>query len=113
MAELALQPSEIVSDAVFHCQQAVEKALRAYLVLHDRPFQRTHDLLRLLESCQSVDQSFSELRETAQRLTPFASATRYPEFGPPPTVADARELIDTSKRAVDFVQSRLPDLVKP
>jgi HEPN domain-containing protein len=34
----------LVRGAVFHCQQAAEKALKAFLAAHERPFRRTHDL---------------------------------------------------------------------
>ena len=33
-----------LDTAVYHCQQAAEKALKAYLTLKDTPFQKVHDL---------------------------------------------------------------------
>jgi HEPN domain-containing protein len=39
----------------FHCQQAVEKCLKAFLVLHDIEPPRSHDLLFLKTICQSVE----------------------------------------------------------
>ena len=36
-----------VEDALFHCQQAAEKALKAFLTFHDQPFRKTHDLATL------------------------------------------------------------------
>ena len=35
----------LLGDAAFHCQQAVEKALKAFLTWHDLPFRKTHDLI--------------------------------------------------------------------
>ena len=32
------------SNALFFCQQAAEKSLKAFLTWHDRPFAKTHDL---------------------------------------------------------------------
>jgi HEPN domain-containing protein len=43
--DLAAAPP-LLGDAAFHCQQAVEKALKAFLTWHDRPFRKTHDLGR-------------------------------------------------------------------
>jgi len=34
-------------DTLFHCQQAVEKLLKAFLVWHDRTFRKTHSLEEL------------------------------------------------------------------
>ena len=48
-------PLLIVEDVLFHCQQAVEKALKAFLTWHDRPFGKTHDLQRLGLRCPRVD----------------------------------------------------------
>ncbi len=36
----------ILEDVVFHCQQAVEKAMKGLLSWHDEPFGKTHDLER-------------------------------------------------------------------
>ena len=38
-----------LDTAVYHCQQAVEKALKAFLTYHDIVFEKTHDLTELLE----------------------------------------------------------------
>ena len=35
-----LYPAPLLGDATFHCQQAVEKALKAFLIWHDRPFRK-------------------------------------------------------------------------
>jgi hypothetical protein len=45
-ADLAARPA-IIGDALFHCQQAVEKALKGLLAWHDEPFRKTHDLAEL------------------------------------------------------------------
>ena len=34
---------------VFHVQQAVEKALKVYLVFHGKPFGKTHNLSQLID----------------------------------------------------------------
>lgn len=43
--ELELSEEEMVKDgACFHCQQAVEKYLKAYLIFHKIDFPRTHNI---------------------------------------------------------------------
>lgn len=59
--------------ACFHCQQAVEKALKALLALHDQPIRKTHDLREL---GQAVGDHYPELLPAVGRaapLTVFAS----------------------------------------
>ncbi|WP_374237532.1 MULTISPECIES: HEPN domain-containing protein [unclassified Thiocapsa] len=37
--------------AVYHCQQAGEKALKAFLAAHGRHIRRVHDLVLLIDTC--------------------------------------------------------------
>jgi HEPN domain-containing protein len=39
----------LYDTAVFHCQQAAEKAVKACLVFYDQVFGKTHDLRLLIE----------------------------------------------------------------
>src|ERR1035438_9020877 len=43
-----------VRDALFHCRQAVEKAMKALLTWHDSPFRKTHNLEELGELCTKI-----------------------------------------------------------
>ena len=76
-ADLAVDPP-ILGDALFHCQQAVEKALKAYLTWHDEPFRKTHDLGELGSQCVALDPGLEELLRTAAPLTEYAWRFRYP-----------------------------------
>jgi HEPN domain-containing protein len=50
--EIVLRPEDMVTEAIcFHCQQAVEKFLKAYLITNEIEFGRTHNLEYLLELC--------------------------------------------------------------
>ena len=48
------------ADAVFHAQQAAEKALKGFLVWHDAPFRKTHDLAEVGGQCVGMDSSLEE-----------------------------------------------------
>ena len=44
-AEILLtQDNELEDVALFHCQQAVEKALKGFLAFHDVSFRKTHNI---------------------------------------------------------------------
>ncbi len=59
-------------------QQAVEKCLKAFLVLHDIEPPRSHDLLYLKTKCQSMER-LPEIDDTIlSRLNPYAAKHRYP-----------------------------------
>lgn len=63
---------------LFHCQQAVEKAWKAFLFWHDVPFRKTHNLRELGEGCAGIDASLAPLAQRAEDLTQFAWVFRYP-----------------------------------
>ena len=45
--DLAADPP-VLDDLVFHCQQAVEKAMKSLLTWHDEPFGKAHNLKTLV-----------------------------------------------------------------
>lgn len=70
--------SPFVSDAVFHAQQAAEKAMKAFLAWHDVPFRKTHDLTEIGRQCIGIDTSLDDVCRRAEGLTVFAWLFRYP-----------------------------------
>ncbi len=47
---------------VCYCQQAIEKPLKAYIIANNKDFPNSHNLERLQEICQGIDNSFIELK---------------------------------------------------
>ena len=100
----------LLDTAVYHCQQAAEKALKAYLTAHGIPFPKIHLLSPLLGFCEDIDSSFSELSDAAELLTPLATEFRYPGDILEPSASDADEALKLAEKVVRFVMSRLPDV---
>lgn len=103
----------LLDVAVYHCQQAAEKALKAYLAWCDLPVPKTHDLIDLLERCQARDPAFASLHEAAEALTPYSVAFRYPGDVLEPDPADADEALAYARTVLAFVVARLPEAVRP
>lgn len=90
--EMALTEEEIVTDAVcFHCQQAVEKLLKAYLISKNVEFGRIHDLETLLKLCASQDTDFTGL--DVGNLTDYAVEIRYADEFYIPSIEEAKECL--------------------
>ncbi|MFA5344150.1 MAG: HEPN domain-containing protein [Kiritimatiellia bacterium] len=64
----------LIEDALFHCQQAAEKAMKAFLTAHDTPFRKTHDLDEPAMTCEEIDPSLKEAEALvpARNLSVFA-----------------------------------------
>ena len=62
----------------FHCQQAVEKYLKWFLVLNDIDPPKTHDLEELEKLCENIAPQFSTIYEECSVLSGYAVQSRYP-----------------------------------
>ena len=102
----------LLDTTVYHCQQASEKALKAYLTFKDIPFEKVHDLTVLVEQCKEIDSTFGQLEDIAETLTPYATAFRYPGDILEPEPADTEESLELAGRVLDFVLERMPEEVK-
>ena len=67
------------SVALFHAQQAVEKLLKAVLLLHDIVVPRTHDLFELADLVMQQDVDLPVPIDEIIGLNPYAVLTRYDE----------------------------------
>jgi len=112
LAELLVRGSVFPSAAVFHCQQAVEKALKAFLFWHDRPFRRTHDLVEIGGRCVTVDPALEPLLRRTAPLTEYAWKFRYPGEGEP-SQAEAQEALSLAREVYEAILARLPQEVRP
>jgi len=62
----------------FHCQQAVEKYLKRFLVFHDIEPPKIHDLEELEKICETIKPEFSAIYEKCNVLSGYAVQSRYP-----------------------------------
>jgi HEPN domain-containing protein len=62
----------------FQCQQAAEKALKAFLYDKGYTSVLTHSLKQLVRECKRLEVSFREIEEPARLLDMFYVPTRYP-----------------------------------
>jgi HEPN domain-containing protein len=86
---LLSSPDRLYNAVGFHCQQAAEKALKAYLTWQDEPFEKTHSLVVLVSKCLPFEPAFETLRLAATTLTPYAVTFRYPGGLPELTAEEA------------------------
>lgn len=97
----------LLDTSVYHCQQAAEKALKAYLTLKEVPFFKIHHLTVLVEQCLEVDPEFEKLLDLADVLTPYAVAFRYPGDVIEPEYEDVLMAIEASKEVLTPVISKI------
>jgi HEPN domain-containing protein len=111
--KLSTGPDPYLDVAIYHCQQSAEKALKGYLVFHDQPFEKTHDIEVLAALALRYETEFSEWLEAAIRLTPYATEFRYPSGLLEPSREEFEQALEAARGLYAFILSLLPPEVHP
>lgn len=94
--ELGALPDGPLDTAIYHCQQAAEKAVKGFLAFHDHRLERSHDVERLVGLAAGYEASFrnscgaypKKLRRTTQPLE--TAPASWPDFSPAHAWATAK-----------------------
>ncbi len=98
-------PTDVLLSIGFHCQQAVEKYLKAFLIYHEIPFLYTHDLETLRQQCSLIDTGFSHF--DFKNLTDFAVVFRYIEDTEETNKEEITEYLEIARSIKDFVRKKI------
>ena len=112
-AKLLLREGGFPNTICFHCQQAVEKYLKGYLVYNGLDIKdefKIHDLIKLLKYCRKFNTIFDEYQEEAEILNLYYIESRYPADTPQDyldtevkqTIEYAEEIIDAIKKLINY-----------
>ena len=104
-----------LDSAIYHCQQAAEKAVKAYLVFQGITPAKTHDIRKLTLEASSFEARFNEYLDHAAALTPYAWEFRYPDdlADTYPTREEFDEALLHVEAICQFVFGLLPPEVAP
>jgi HEPN domain-containing protein len=107
MASLALENKPEYTDSIcFHCQQAAEKYLKAYLVYLDISFEKKHSLGYLLDLINEKEPVPDEVYEQLEKLEDYAVEIRYPDDWFEPTIEEAKEAYEIAKSIKSLVMDK-------
>lgn len=81
--------SDFPDVAIYHCQQSAEKALKGFLILHDKDPGKTHNINSLLREVAGIKPQLSTELKEADCLSEYNQTYRYPvdptdDFTPTP-----------------------------
>lgn len=89
-AKILIDTSPVILDiACFHCQQSIEKYLKAFLIYHNHEFEYTHNLDYLANECAEFDNDFKDL--DMKNMNVYAVRARYPHDYVAPELSEAKE----------------------
>lgn len=100
---------KIYYGACFSAQQAVEKALKGFLLSQGKVLRKIHDLGAILEECIKIDSSFETVREDVIPLVDYYIQTRYPDMGDliEYTQEKAVQALENGRKIVTFVENKI------
>jgi len=105
-AALGLEPP-ITGLALYHAQQAAEKALKAYLIFRGHTFPFTHNLTELARPLVDLDTLLLAVAQPGLDLSDFATLYRYPGEPELPTVEQARPWVGAARAIRAAVEDRV------
>lgn len=101
---LIIEEKRWLGAGAYHCQQAVEKALKAWLTWNEIVFSKTHDLETLLHLGREIEPELAAFAEHARNLTPMATGFRYPGENIALTQSEADKLFDQANAVYGYVR---------
>ncbi len=101
---LEIEP-RILDSACFHCQQAVEKYLKAFLIFKGFTIERTHNIVFLLSKCAEFDSVFTDI--DPRNIDVYAVQARYPDYAEMPELAEANSHYKLALKIKDIVLTRI------
>ncbi len=110
VAQHELQHENPITDVVcFHCQQAVEKFLKAFLIFKSIEPGRIHDIDYLLKRCCDIDPDFCN--RDLKDLNFFGVAIRYPDDFYIPGEVETQEYVKIAKGIKHIVEAKMKDIL--
>jgi hypothetical protein len=109
-----MKDPEVFSDEIFgfHVQQAVEKALKAWLCCVGSPFPRTHDLDELGALLEQAGQRIPGFLPDLLQFTDFGVAFRYEAFPDLEGNIDRQDTIERVGGLLGHVRQILTDAAR-
>jgi len=95
----------ILDNACFHCQQAAEKYLKAFLIHKKQETSKTHDVKFLLDQCSELDKDFKNV--DVKNITIFAVKARYPDDSAAPSLEETKEYYQIATEIKELVLKKI------
>lgn len=95
-------------NALFQSQQAVEKALKGFLMWHDVAFRKVHDLSEIGTQCRDLDPTLAGFIESVEPLSKYAWQFRYPGAPYEPSLEEGQFALASASELLEAILSRLP-----
>lgn len=94
------------ADAAFHLHQALEKALKGFLLQNGWMLRRIHDLRALLVEAEHFAPTLKQYRSLCREASAYYVLERYPFFATEPTVEEIAAQLEAAEDLIDLLEGR-------
>lgn len=108
-AVVLLQEGGTVDAVCFHSQQAVEKYLKAFLVLHKLPVKKIHSLVVLAKQGAQKEVRLLDFMGKYKILEAYYIESRYPPDTRVYTQDEGKEALDCAGEIINFIKKLIDE----
>jgi HEPN domain-containing protein len=95
------------SLVAFHCQQAIEKMLKGYVLKHTKELLSGHSLIFLIRRAAKFDEEIRKFTKDVAFVNQFYVETRYPADIPDEVDEyEEQECFETAREVIIYIQSK-------
>ncbi len=102
-AEILLREQGPTDTLCFHCQQAVEKFLKAYVVFSGIRFEKIHDLWKLTKLAGKTNKKILGFEKELKSLNAYYIESRYPSDAATYTQKECKEALHDANEITQFL----------
>lgn len=104
-AKILLAHEGDTSLVTFHCQQAIEKALKGYILKNGLELIEGHSLIYLCKQALKYNNSLKQYMKDCAYVNQFYIETRYPADVPTEiNDEEAKECIEISEKIINYIK---------
>lgn len=105
-AQILFEAEADNSLVAFHCQQAIEKMLKGYILKNTKDLVDGHSLIYLIRRSSRFDESMRRFTKDCAFVNQFYIETRYPADIPDEVDEyEVRECLDTANEVLGYIES--------
>jgi HEPN domain-containing protein len=108
-----LSPNILYEDICYDCQQSVEKAIKALMVLKKIKFEYTHNIGLLVKTLEDNDLKVPDDIKQSASLSIYAVRTRYPGDEEPVTKKEFLEALNLAELVYQWVDGKFKEAEIP
>ncbi|MBQ9848814.1 MAG: HEPN domain-containing protein [Clostridia bacterium] len=106
-AEILFEAEVDNSLVAFHCQQAIEKMLKGYVLKNTEQLLEGHSLIFLIRRASRFDEDIRRFTKDCAFVNQFYIETRYPADIPDEVDEfEVKECLDTARDVLSYIESK-------